>query len=359
MTRVRLDLAGAHTTGLYSELLGEGLSASTIDSGYRSIDYSGLRTGRRMTRFDHVIQSPELFQAGLTRLDWARFNPLYQHYAGEALPWMILDESTLQGFDQEITRWHSAHPEETGATEALARHIYDWVLDPSGLGIRTEVDLPELSADDAIHQRRADCSEFVKIFLTLFNRVGFSPFPVWVGRDLRGDSVQHFATGIEIAGSTFLIDPVYRTFNASHPSYTRIGLREFLAWHWNNVALDRRESNPSGALAAFERALEIDPRNPHIFLNRGIFYSRQGDTAGARADFERALTIDRRFHPAYYELGNLDFDAGRYSEATRNYRMAVRLAPHEADYQTNLSLALSHVGSGSTRSGTHLINPCE
>jgi Tfp pilus assembly protein PilF len=135
-----------------------------------------------------------------------------------------------------------------------------------------------------------------------------------------------------------------------------------LAWHWNNIAIDRAtDTSPSSALSAYEQALEMDPRNPHIYLNRGIFYAAQGDPVRARSDFERALRIDRRFHPAYYELGNLDFDSGRFTSAIRNYRMALRLAPDESDYQANLSHSLQQIRSHRSlaRSASHRFRPCE
>lgn len=314
-----------------------------MDEGSRRIDYfqASLRpaTGAR----DHLLQSDELFQAGLTRLSLARFQNLYRTYSGEALPWFIQDAAVLQRFDDHIALWRRNHPDSTGATEALARHIYSWVTDASGLGIVPQEGGPERSAEQTLAAHSGDCTEFVKIFLALLSRAGFSPFPVWVSGDLQGNNVHHFSTGIEIDGRTFLLDPVYGTFNAPHRRFTRIDLREFLGWHWNNVALDEAQAgHPAASQAAFQRALQISPDNPHLYLNRGIASARSGNTAQARRDFLRSLRIDPQFHPAQYELGNLAFDSGHYEEATRRYRFAIRGAPSEVDYRRNLILSLLH-----------------
>jgi hypothetical protein len=362
MTRIRLDLAGAHLRELYTDLRTEGLRPCEIDSGYAPTDYSRLRSRSTFERSDSRIQSAELFEGGLTHLGSSRFNPLYQRSTGANLPWLILNTTTLANFDEEIARWRRYHPGEISPTEELARHIYDWVQSSAGLGVHPQDRIPELSADEAIFQQRADCTEFVKIFLCLLSRAGFSPYPVWVGVDRNGSTVQHFATGIDVGDHTVLLDPVYREFNSPHRSYLRISLREFLAWHWNNLALDLAASpSASSTLSAFNQALEIDPRNPHIFLNRGIFYAAQGDRVRARRDFDQSLRIDGQFHAAYYELGNLDFDAHHFRSAIRNYRRALQLSPESRDYQTNLSLALGHLrmSARTSRSSSHPSRPCE
>ena len=46
------------------------------------------------------------------------------------------------------------------------------------------------------------------------------------------------------------------------------------------------------AIAAFKRALEIDPRAPHVDYNLGLIYLKRGDLLSALAHFQRALEVN-------------------------------------------------------------------
>ncbi|MFO1464718.1 MAG: tetratricopeptide repeat protein [bacterium] len=332
--------------GLYSDLLAAGQSDRVLDQGFASIDYSRVQAGSLQGNADRVLDSAELFTSVTTTSGLAS---AYQRFAGEAIPWLPSSSATTQAvlrrFDAELARWRTELHLPSGVNRALAERIFNWVTDPQGLGLQSQTNPPERNFDETLAAGGGDCTEFTKVLLALFQRAGFSPYPVWVGVDSRGDRVNHIATGITLHGRTVLVDPIYNVFDAQHRSTSRLSLREFLAWHWNNRALDRQTSSSAAALSFYRRALQIDPANPHILLNRGIFHRdvRQ-DAASARTDFEAALRVDSRFHEAHYELGNLEFDAGHYREAATRFRQALALYSGDSRYRRNLILSLVRQG---------------
>ena len=57
-------------------------------------------------------------------------------------------------------------------------------------------------------------------------------------------------------------------------------------WYIGDSLSKKRDYN--GAIAAFNKALELDPENPNVLNSRGIAYEKKGLTAEAQADFKQA-----------------------------------------------------------------------
>lgn len=69
-----------------------------------------------------------------------------------------------------------------------------------------------------------------------------------------------------------------------------------------------------------------------------------GDLRGAAAAFERALEIDPRFAKGHYQLGNVRQDEERWSEAEGYFRAALAIAPEHAEAHNNLGVVLQMLG---------------
>ncbi|MDL1872624.1 tetratricopeptide repeat protein [Deltaproteobacteria bacterium PRO3] len=333
--------------GLFQDLLAAGQTRRDLDQGFASIDYSRVRGGASQGASDRSLDSAELFQritavSGLTSA--------YRRFAGEALPWEpgsgAATQAALQAFDRDLSAWRAANALPSGTNLDLARHIFAWVTDARGLNLSVRQNLPERNFDETIANLGGDCTEFTKVLMTLLRRAGFEAFPVWVGEDSRGDRVQHVAAGIRVGGRTLLLDPIYGAFDARHRQTVRLSDREFLAWHWNHRALDQWNVSAAAAQGLFQRALWMDPANPHILFNRGLWQrDARHDNAAARTDFEAALRADPRFSEAHYELGNMEYDAGRYREAATRYSQALALHAGDSRYRRNLILAQCRLGN--------------
>ena len=57
-----------------------------------------------------------------------------------------------------------------------------------------------------------------------------------------------------------------------------------------------------GAFADYTKAIEIDPRNPIAYSNRGNAREDKGDLDGAIADHKKAIEVDGTFAAAYNNL---------------------------------------------------------
>ena len=79
----------------------------------------------------------------------------------------------------------------------------------------------------------------------------------------------------------------------------------------------------------FDQVLQIDPANVHAINNRGVELQGQGHHDDAIACYKKALSIDRGYARAYYNLGNAL--KNNFTEAKRNYRIAIQLKPTYAD----------------------------
>ena len=82
---------------------------------------------------------------------------------------------------------------------------------------------------------------------------------------------------------------------------------------WSNLAaaqLGRLETaGPRAQLAAIEaykRALQADPKAPHVHYNLGLIFKERGDLDRAMAMFERALDVNPKDQDAAYWLERIE-----------------------------------------------------
>jgi Flp pilus assembly protein TadD len=62
---------------------------------------------------------------------------------------------------------------------------------------------------------------------------------------------------------------------------------------YNNRGLTKsRKGNLDGALADYNRAIELSPTTAGPYINRGILKKKLGDTKGSSADFSRAVQLN-------------------------------------------------------------------
>jgi tetratricopeptide (TPR) repeat protein len=87
----------------------------------------------------------------------------------------------------------------------------------------------------------------------------------------------------------------------------------------------------AGAVADYDRAIELKPDYSLALANRGEFRRRQGDWAGALADFNRALEIE----PVAIAFNNralLMHAKGDLAAARADLDQAIKLKPDEAEF---------------------------
>ncbi len=81
------------------------------------------------------------------------------------------------------------------------------------------------------------------------------------------------------------------------------------------------------AIASFERALEIDFRQPEVHNNFANFLKSTGDIARARQHYQHATESAPRFEDGWRNLAILEYEQGNLEDAQRLARKADELAP--------------------------------
>ncbi len=85
------------------------------------------------------------------------------------------------------------------------------------------------------------------------------------------------------------------------------------------------DGDEAGALAAFARARELDPRNANARVLAARVHMRTGDTGTAQRLLDEALTLDPMGLAVHLQRAALAVDTGRYAEAEREIAVAARL----------------------------------
>ncbi|HEX4495181.1 MAG TPA: tetratricopeptide repeat protein [Thermoanaerobaculia bacterium] len=106
---------------------------------------------------------------------------------------------------------------------------------------------------------------------------------------------------------------------------------------WYERAEELEADAPEEAMAAYRRALEIDPRLADAHLNLGRLLHERGEAATAEAHYRQALAARPEDATAIFNLGVALQDLGRLSEATDAYESAIALDRALADAHFNLA----------------------
>jgi tetratricopeptide (TPR) repeat protein len=85
-----------------------------------------------------------------------------------------------------------------------------------------------------------------------------------------------------------------------------------------------------GAIADFDRAAELDPKNDAPYYNRGQARRLKNDTAGAIADYTKAIELGSTNPAAYNNRGNARAENKDRDGAIADYTRAIELKPDYA-----------------------------
>jgi lipoprotein NlpI len=99
-------------------------------------------------------------------------------------------------------------------------------------------------------------------------------------------------------------------------------------------ALEERNGDLDGALADFNKAIEIKPDFTEIYAGRGYVKQGKGDLDGAMADYNRAIELNPTFASAYFLRGLLNYDSHKFTDALADFQTyrALGLDAQSQDY---------------------------
>lgn len=110
-----------------------------------------------------------------------------------------------------------------------------------------------------------------------------------------------------------------------------------------------KDENEAGAKTHLERALAIEPDNPHYLLHYGVVLMEGNDRDGAAAVLEKAVKANPSNPLAHFNLGRLRRQMGDMRAAKTELEIAVRLRPELA--RAYYQLAAVYRALGETAKG--------
>jgi tetratricopeptide (TPR) repeat protein len=91
-----------------------------------------------------------------------------------------------------------------------------------------------------------------------------------------------------------------------------------------SALFERKED--ARAIADYSRAIALDPHYAAALSKRATTYRRVGDSAKAIADYDRLIALDRNDATSWIERGATYFEAHRDERGLQDYDQAVRIA---------------------------------
>jgi lipoprotein NlpI len=84
------------------------------------------------------------------------------------------------------------------------------------------------------------------------------------------------------------------------------------------------KGDPAAAIADYDEAIKLDPKNASALTNRGTAHSEKGDADAAFADFDEAIKRNPRYGSAYFNRANAYAAKGEVDRALADYTMSIR-----------------------------------
>ena len=132
--------------------------------------------------------------------------------------------------------------------------------------------------------------------------------------------------------------PVSTTPPAASPAAIAEKEQESETWFQKGLTLEETGAPVADAVAAYRKAIELNPNAAGALVNLGTIHFRMRKMAEAEGFYNRAMEADPNYPLAHFNLGNLHDEQGRSEEARKYYLSAIRLNPRYADAYFNLAL---------------------
>lgn len=104
-----------------------------------------------------------------------------------------------------------------------------------------------------------------------------------------------------------------------------------LSWAYNNRGIAKRgKGDLDGAIADYNRAIELNPQSTKAYINRGVAKRGKGHVDGAIADYKRAIELNPQDARAYVHLGEARRVKGDPDGAIVDFNRALKIDPQYA-----------------------------
>lgn len=110
---------------------------------------------------------------------------------------------------------------------------------------------------------------------------------------------------------------------------TPIAGRLKLGAHLNLGGLLAHKGKIDGAIAQYEAAARIDPKQPTVYLNLGLMHKAKGYLEPALRAYEYAILLDPNYAAAYQNMAVVLFKLGKLPQSKQAFERAIALVARE------------------------------
>jgi tetratricopeptide (TPR) repeat protein len=103
--------------------------------------------------------------------------------------------------------------------------------------------------------------------------------------------------------------------------------------HKGNAFIDSKDFE--NAIAAYTKAIELDPKYAMAYYNRGNAYRALGKREQTITDYSKAIELDPKYVYAYNNLGAVYRSLGKNEQAIADFNKAIELNPKDAYAYSN------------------------
>jgi tetratricopeptide (TPR) repeat protein len=107
-------------------------------------------------------------------------------------------------------------------------------------------------------------------------------------------------------------------------------------YYFNMGTFHQEAGDHQEALINYQKAAELDPKNPEIYNNIGLVYKKLRMYDASLEQFMRALYIKPNFSKAYNNIGVVYYKKGNIKGAILNYKKAILAEPDNLETYNNL-----------------------
>jgi tetratricopeptide (TPR) repeat protein len=103
--------------------------------------------------------------------------------------------------------------------------------------------------------------------------------------------------------------------------------------------------NWADAVAAYSKAIELNPQYAEAYNNRGIANDDMGNYNQSIKDYNKAIELNSQYAKAYNNRGVAYYNLGNYNQAIKDYNKAIELNPQYAEAFNNRGAAYNNRGN--------------
>ena len=123
-----------------------------------------------------------------------------------------------------------------------------------------------------------------------------------------------------------------------------IALAASASAHFDRANLYLQLDQPDKALADFDAALTLDPKNVKALIGRADVNYGARRFAASLADYTRVAEAQPKSAEVFFKRGSVYFDMGDFAAAYRDYSVSLSLDPKQPDVLRNRALAAERMG---------------